>query len=220
MSARTEFDRELEILHLDLIRMGGLIEEAIDQSIIALEKRDKKLAISIIENDNRIDDLEKVIEAQCLRLLLRQQPIAGDLRAISASLKMITDMERIGDHASDIADITLQIGSQPFIKALEHVTLMASVSSSMVKDAVDAFVKNDLELSHEVIQRDDEVDNLFNTVKSGLLMLLSNSTEYADQAIDFLMISKYLERIGDHAVNIAEWVIFYLTGEHKDTRIL
>ena len=220
MTARREFDRELETLHLDLIRMGGLIEDAIDKSITALEKRDHSLAREIIENDNRIDELERMIEAQSLRLLLTQQPVAKDLRAISTALKMVTDMERIGDHASDIADLSLRFGDQPYIRTLEHIPLMADIASSMVKESIDAFVRSDVELSRSIIARDDEVDSLFETVKQDIISILVQSPESADQAIDFMMIAKYLERIGDHAVNIAEWVIFFVTGEHKDQRIL
>ena len=206
MSARTEFDHELEMLHLDLIRMGGLIEDAIDKSVFALEKRDKELAQKIIENDKQIDDLERVIETECLRMLLKQQPVvAKDLRAISTALKMITDMERIGDHASDIADLMLRFGDKHYLQPIEHIPLMAHIASEMVKDAVNAFVKSDIEASREVIARDDEVDSLFETVKQDLISLLTSSADSADEVVDFLMIAKYLERIGDHAVNIAEW---------------
>lgn len=220
MSARTEFDRELEALHLDLIRLGGLIEEAIDQSITALEKHDHELAESVVENDRRIDDLDRAIEARCLSLLLRQQPVASDLRAISTALKMVTDMERIGDQAADIADLSLRFDGSPYIKSLEHIPIMARIASSMVKDSIDAFVRSDAEFSHKIIQRDDEVDSLFETVKSEIISILANSTESADQAVDFLMIAKYLERIGDHAVNICGWVIFSVTGKHKDAKII
>jgi phosphate transport system protein len=219
-SARTEFDRELEKLHLDLIRMGGLIEDAIDKSIYALEKHDKELANTIIANDKQIDDMERVIETQCLRLLLKQQPVAKDLRAISTALKMVTDMERIGDHASDIADLTLRFGDQFYIKSIEHISLMAHIASGMVKDSIDSFVKSDVKAAHEIITRDDEVDSLFETVKQDLITMLTTSKENVDQAIDFMMVTKYLERIGDHAVNVAEWVIFFVTGEHKSTKIL
>lgn len=220
MSARTEFDHELENLHLDLIRMGGLIEDAIDKSIVALEKRDKELARKIIANDKQIDDLERVIETQCLRLLLKQQPVAKDLRAISTALKMITDMERIGDQASDIADVSLRFGDEPFLRTLEHIPLMAHIASAMVKDSINAFVKSDLELSRRIMDKDDEVDNLFETVKQDIMCVMANTPDKADQAIDFLLIAKYLERIGDHAVNIAEWVVFSVTGEHKDAKII
>lgn len=220
MSARSEFDKELENLHLDLIRMGGMIEEAIDHSITALEKRDKELAKSIIANDRQVDDLDRTIEARCLSLLLRQQPVAKDLRAISTALKMVTDMERIGDQAADIADISLRFGDEPFIKSLEHIPLMARTASAMVRGSINAFVKSDAAASHEIIQRDDEVDGLFETIKQELIRVLTHRPEAADQAVDFLMIAKYLERIGDHAVNICGWVIFSITGEHKDTKIL
>lgn len=220
MSARSEFDHELENLHLDLIRLGGLIEEAIDHAITALEKRDHALAQTVIQNDRQIDDLDRAIEARCLSLLLRQQPVASDLRAISTALKMVTDMERIGDQAADIADISLRFGDAPFIKTLEHIPLMARIASSMVKESIDAFVKSDVKASHAIIQRDDEVDSLFETVKQELIGVLTRAPDSADQAVDFLMIAKYLERIGDHAVNICGWVIFFVTGERKDTKIL
>ena len=220
MSARAEFDHELEQLHLDMIRMGGLIEDAIDKSIIALEKRDKDLAAEIIQNDKAIDDLDRLIETECLRLLLKQQPVAGDLRSISTALKMITDMERIGDQAADIADLSLRFDDKPFIKTLEHIPLMAHIASSMVKDSINAFVKSDIEAAKAVIKRDDEVDNLFETVKQDIISIMVKSTDEADQAIDFLQIAKYLERIGDHAVNICGWVIFSVTGEHKNTKII
>jgi phosphate transport system protein len=220
MSARREFDKELEILHLDLIRMGGIIEEAIDNSITALEKRDKELARRIIENDNKIDDLERQIESKCLRLLLKQQPVAKDLRAISTALKIITDMERIGDQAADIADISLRFGDEPFAKSLVHIPLMASAASAMVKDSVNAFINSDVEASRAIIERDDEVDRLFDLVKQDTISIFVESKKDADQAIDCLQIAKYLERIGDHAVNIAEWVIFFVTGEHKSAKIL
>ena len=220
MSARSEFDHELENLHLDLIRLGGRIEEAIDHAITALEKRDHALAQTVIQNDRQIDDLDRAIEARCLSLLLRQQPVASDLRAISTALKMVTDMERIGDQAADIADISLRFGDAPFIKTLEHIPLMARIASSMVKESIDAFVKSDVKASHAIIQRDDEVDSLFETVKQELIGVLTRAPDSADQAVDFLMIAKYLERIGDHAVNICGWVIFFVTGERKDTKIL
>lgn len=220
MSARNTFDQELENLHLSMIRMGGLVEEAIDRSIEALEKRDRELARQIIQNDKEIDDLERTVETMCLRLLLRQQPVAKDLRDISTALKMITDMERIGDQAADIADVSLRFDESPFIKTMEHIPLMAHIASSMVKDSISAFVKGDVQAAHEIIKRDDEVDNLFETVKQDIISVMITSADEADQAIDFLQIAKYLERIGDHAVNICGWVIFSVTGEHKNAKIL
>ena len=219
-SARSEFDRELEGLHLDLIRLGGMIEEAIDNAITALVRRDKKLAQNVVDNDRRIDDLDHAIEAKCLSILLRQQPVAQDLRAVSTALKMVTDMERIGDHAADIADISLRFDGSPFIKKLEHIPLMARIASSMVKEGITAFVKSDVESSRETIRRDDEVDSLFETIKQEIIAILTQKPAVADQAVDLLMIAKYIERIGDHAVNICGWVIFFVTGEHKDKKII
>lgn len=220
MSAREEFDRELEVLHLDLIRMGGLIEDAIDKSINALENCDKELAMQVIANDKQIDDLERVIETQCLRLLLKQQPVAKDLRAISTALKMITDMERIGDQASDMADLSLRFGDEPFLQTVKHIPQMAKIVSSMVKESINAFVKSDAKASQDVMDRDDEVDKLFETAKQDIISVLVKTPQFADQAIDLMMIAKYLERIGDHATNIGEWVIFFVTGEHKHKKIL
>lgn len=220
MSARTEFDNELEQLHLNMIKMGGLIEEAIDKSITALEKRDRKLAHQIIEDDKKIDDAERDIETECLHLLLKQQPVAKDLRTVSTALKMITDMERIGDQAADIADVSLHFDDKPYIKTIVHIPLMADIVSAMVKESITAFVNSDLELAQSLINKDDEVDNLFETVKQDIISFMVKSKEEADQAINFLQIAKYLERIGDHAVNVCEWVIFSVTGEHKNTKII
>lgn len=220
MSARTEFDHELEQLHLNMIKMGGLIEESIDKSITALEKRDRKLAHQIIEDDKRIDDAERDIETECLHLLLKQQPVAKDLRTVSTALKMITDMERIGDQAADIADVSLHFDDKPYIKTIVHIPLMADIVSAMVKESINAFVKSDLELAQAIIKKDDEVDNLFETIKQDIILFMVKSKEEADQAVNFLQIAKYLERIGDHAVNVCEWVIFSVTGEHKNTKII
>ena len=220
MAARVAFENELERLHLDLIRMGGMIEEAIEKSIVALKTQDKELANEVIADDKKVDDLERNIETQCLRLLLRQQPVARDLRSISTSLKMITDLERIGDQAADIADISLRFNGKEFVKELVHIPQMAEIAIGMVKDSINAFVHSDMELARDVMKRDDQVDELFYVIKNDLVEILVDKVEQADQVIDFLMIAKYLERIGDHAVNVGEWVIFYMTGEHKDTRIL
>lgn len=220
MSVRTEFESELEKLHLSLIRMGGLIEEAIDKSITAFEKRDDTLAHSVIEHDKQVDDMERTVESQCLRLLLRQQPVAKDLRSISTALKIVTDMERIGDHAVGIADLSLRFGEGAMPRSIEQVPLMAHISSSMVKDSINAFVHSDMKLSNEVIARDDEVDHLYHTVQREITAILVQNEGQADHAIDLLMIAKYIERIADHAQNIAEWVIFYITGSHRDQQLL
>ena len=213
---------ELEQLNLDLIKMGGMIEEAIAKSIRALEQSNTAIASEIIQSDHSVDDMEKQIEARCLRLLMRQQPVARDLRAISTALKMITDMERIGDHAADIAELTIRLdGNKPESMA-QHIPEMADIATQMVRVCVQSFIENDLTLAKATIQRDDEVDDLFNVVRDELIKMLENGSdaETANQAIDLMMIAKYLERIGDHAVNICEWVVFYDTGLHKETQIL
>ena len=215
---RNRFDRELIHLNDELIEMGSLIEKAIEKAISALVNKDVKLAQDTIEMDEEIDDKEREIEHLCLKLLLQQQPVAKDLRVISSALKMITDMERIGDQASDISEITIQLAGQKYIKELETIQNMAKEASVMLVKSIEAFVNKDVVLAGEVIGKDDVVDDLFMKVKSELIELISQNTDNGEQATDFLMIAKYLERIGDHATNISEWVIFSITGEHKSEK--
>ncbi|MEG0614552.1 MAG: phosphate signaling complex protein PhoU [Oscillospiraceae bacterium] len=217
---RNHFDIQLQELNLDLIKMGSAIEEAITMAVNALMKRDVKLADEAIEFDNTIDDMERGIERRCLKLLLQQQPVASDLRKISSALKMITDMERIGDHASDISEITKRLSETDYTKELLHIPQMADDTVTMVKEAINAYVNCDEQEAHNVILADDKVDDMFNIVKNNLIDLISRDKKYGEQAIDLMMITKYFERIGDHAVNIAEWVIFSITGFHKDISIL
>ncbi len=212
---RNRFDRELVQLNDELIEMGSLIEKAIEMAVSALVKQDVELAKQTIEMDTEIDNQERTIESLCLKLLLQQQPVARDLRVISAALKMITDMERIGDHASDISEITIQLADQKYIKELERTQEMAKEATVMLVKSIEAFVNKDIVLAGEVIGRDDRVDELFTEVKDELIDLIHEDTNNGAQAADFLMIAKYLERIGDHATNIAEWVIFSITGQHK-----
>lgn len=213
---RNRFDRELVRLNDELIEMGSLIEKAIEMAVTALVKQDEELARQTIAMDEEIDDQERTIENLCLKLLLQQQPVAKDLRVISSALKMITDMERIGDHASDISEITLQLAHQTYIKELEKTQEMAKEATVMLVKSIEAFVNKDIVLAGEVIGRDDRVDDLFDEVKRELIALIHENTDNGAQAADFLMIAKYLERIGDHATNIAEWVIFSITGQHKN----
>lgn len=212
---RNRFDRELDMLNLELIKMGGLIENSIELSAKALIDQDLSLIKKVNELEIEIDEMEKTIESHCLKLLLQQQPVASDLRIISTALKMITDMERIGDNAEDIAEIAKYMVNQRFIKDLVHIPQMAEATISMVKRSVDAFVNKDKELAEEVCKSDDIVDGLFQVVKKELIEKIQEDTKNGEQAIDLIMIAKYLERIGDHAENIAEWVIFSITGEHK-----
>ncbi|NCB41331.1 MAG: phosphate signaling complex protein PhoU [Clostridia bacterium] len=213
---RNRFDSQLEELNNQLIIMGSLIEVSISSAVKALIDQDQEQAKKAIQADHEVDQKEKEIEGLCLKLLLQQQPVAGDLRLISAALKMITDMERIGDQAADISEIAIFLSEAPYVKKLETIPLMAQEAIKMVSGSIDAFVKKDLTMAQAVVDADDIVDDLFITVKNDLIELVHNNVETGSQAMDLLMVAKYFERIGDHAVNIAEWVIFSITGEHKD----
>lgn len=220
MSGRLGFQNEIEKLNVELIKMGALIEEAIENVIISLKTQDHSLAKEIIKKDSEIDDMEKAIESHCLSLILRQQPVAKDLRIVSTALKMVTDMERIGDQASDIASIILKIDTDHFFEIVEHIPQMASIAKKMVKGSIEAFVKGDTELTKQIIEIDDELDSLFTKVKSEVIEILKKANDLSDMCVDFLMIAKYFERIGDHAENICEWVEFNETGEYKNSRML
>ena len=213
---RNRFDRQLVQLNDEMIEMGSMIEKAIQQAITALIKQDTDAARKIIEYDEDIDQQEKNIENLCLKLLLQQQPVARDLRVISSALKMITDMERIGDHASDISEMAILMADKPYIKKLEHIQEMAKEASVMLVNSIEAFVNKDVKQAQEVIIKDDVVDNLFETIKNELIAMIHKNPDVGDQAMDLLMVAKYLERIGDHACNIADWVIFSITGSHED----
>ena len=211
---RSKFDEQLEELNVMLIDMGAMIEQAITHATSAIMQRDADLAKQAIAMDREIDQMEKDIEAMCLQLLLRQQPVARDLRLISAALKMITDMERIGDQAADISEIVTYLSKKKLIMKLEHIPQMAEATSKMVTESVEAYVKKDLKLAQKVIADDDVVDDLFNVLRTDLIEVIQKSKSKAEQALDILMIAKYFERIGDHATNIAEWVVFSITGKH------
>jgi phosphate transport system protein len=210
---RNRFDEQLELLKTQMIQMGAMCEGAIANATKALIDGDIELAKKAIAADEDIDQKERDIEGLCLKLLLQQQPVARDLRQISSALKMITDMERIGDQAADISEITMLAN----IKAVDntnHIVDMAKATIKMVTDSIDAYVRQDLELAGAVIDYDDVVDNLFNEVKNDMIRLISEDAENGEFAIDLMMIAKYFERIGDHATNIAEWVEFSITGKH------
>lgn len=211
---RNRFESQLRQLNNQLIEMGSLIEQAIAMAIAALVNQDIEKAKEAIEFDREIDQQERRVEGLCLKLLLEQQPVAKDLRLISSALKMITDMERIGDHASDISEITILLAQKPYINELKQIQSMAKETTEMVVKSVEAFVNRDLEMAKSVIKYDDKVDQLFREVKDELILLINEKTENGEQATDILMIAKYFERIGDHATNIAEWVIFSITGQH------
>lgn len=219
---RNKFDMQLERLNGQLTHMGEMCEIAITRATKALEDGKIDEAKSVQEADEEIDQLEKDIERLCLKLLLQQQPVARDLRQISSALKMITDMERIGDHAADISEIivTLLRRNEPYIKHLDYIQNMAKETSVMLVGSVDAFVNRNQLQAAAVIEKDDVVDELFHQVQTELVQLIHDDPNCGEQATDLLMIAKYFERIGDHATNISEWVIFSLTGEHVHGRLI
>ena len=209
---RTSFDEQLALLNRRLIEMGALCEDAISASMRALAE-EPKAAEKTKNIEREIDHAEREIEALCMKLLLQQQPVARDLRAISSALKMISDMERIGDQASDIAEIMRYINNDDIMDAT-HLAQMAKAASRMVTSSVDSFVRRDLGLARQVQDDDDAVDALFDTVKQELVARIRQEPLRGSECLDLLMIAKYLERIGDHAVNVAEWVEYSITGVH------
>lgn len=215
MSIRNKYESELQSVFNKLIGMCRDVEQAIDRSIEALKTRNDDLARSVMEEDRNIDLTEREIEQDCLKILLMEHPVAGDFRDVSAALKMITDLERIADQAADICEITLQFGNEEFIKKPEHIEMMAKIAIGMVKDGVHSYINKDLATARSLDKRDDRVDELFEKVKEELISLIKSDPNNADQAILFMMIAKYLERIGDHAVNIGEWAEYAVTGQHK-----
>ena len=212
---RNRFDEQLFELNKEIIEMGAMCEEAIDKAVKALNIGDVELAKNVKNGSNSIDQMERTIESRCMKLLLHQQPVARDLRLISAALKMITDMERIGDQAEDIAEIVTFLEGRT-IGEMTHISDMANKTIEMVTASVDAFVRKDLELAESVITQDDIVDNYFSEMKCGIINWISENPTDGEFALDLLMIAKYLERIGDHATNLAEWVIYSITGKHKE----
>ena len=212
---RNRFDSQLEQLNTELIKMGALCEEAISAAAKAFLDSDRSLVEKVHRADHEIDQAEHDIETLCIKLLLRQQPVATDLRVISSALKMISDMERIGDQAADIAEITRFLPSESS-KSASHIGDMARATINMVTDSVESFVKKDLDLAHQVMVNDNKVDDLFLQVRGELVAGIQSQGDKGAYWVDLLMIAKYLERIGDHAVNIAEWVEYSITGVHKN----
>lgn len=217
---RNKFDQEIAELNAEVMKMSSFIEMTIAKAMQALKYNDHELAKEVYENDHIADELEVSIEQKSLRILLSQQPVARDLRTISAALKMITDMERICDQAADIGEIVLHFEDNAFSKNPQLLYHMAEQCVTMVTKAIDSFINSDYELANAVILSDDEIDRLFVQVRANLIQEIVADPQSGHLMVDFLMIAKYLERIGDHAQNIAEWVIFSITGEHKNQRIL
>lgn len=211
---RNKFEEQLERLHVELIQMGALCEDGISAAAEALLQNNPGLAQTAIDAEREIDQKEREVENLCIKLLLQQQPVAKDLREISAALKMISDLERIGDQASDIAELV------PYVHLEEgtglHIGDMARAVIRMVTDSVDSFVKRDLDLARAVYTADDKVDALFDQVKQELIGIIAKDASRGEQCMDLLMVAKYLERIGDHATNVAEWVEYSITNVHPD----
>ena len=215
---RNQFDRQLNTLNGELIQMGHMVEQAIEHAIEAMVHQDAEKARQNMEFDSEVDQQEKDIETLCMKLLMKQQPVARDLRLISAALKMITDMERIGDQASDIAEIIGFLNGRIGTDA-QYICQMAVAAMRMVTESVEAYVKRDVAMAEATIQHDDVVDDLFLKVKESLIQMISANPKDGEYALDLLMIAKYFERIGDHATNIAEWVVFSVTGVHEQVGI-
>ena len=207
---RSKFDEQLHLLNQEMMQMGSMIEDSIQNAINALIDQNVELAKKIMDNDTQIDHEQKKIENLCFNLLMQQQPVAKDLRVISAAMKMVTDMERIGDHAADISEMTILMSKTKYIPNLEHINRMASETVQMLIRSIEAYVEKDMEKAVDVIASDDVVDDLFDKNKAELIEQIQREPQSAESAADMLMVAKYFERIGDHATNIAEWVIFAL----------
>ena len=210
---REKYEIQLAQLNSSVLSMGKMIEVAIESTILALMGRDIEAAKTVHANDENIDNMEREIESLCMRLLLQQQPMATDLRFITAALKMITDMERIGDHAVDIADLVLNLSDLKY-SGMSEISEMSSEIIGMIHDSIQSYIERDYNKAKDVIARDDLVDNLYHIIKKDLIEKIKK-TEEGEQILDYFLIAKYFERTGDHAVNIANWVIFSVTGENR-----
>ena len=215
---RNKFEEQLKKLNKEMTSMGSLIEDAIQKSILALFAQDVETAKTIVEVQDEIVEQQKKIENICFQLLIQQQPVASDLRTVTAAMKMVTDMSRIGDNAGDIAELTIVMAEKPYVMKVEKIRKMAAETILMLIHALEAYVEKDIDKAKEVMDHDDIVDNLFNEVKAELVETMKTNPDHEEQAADLLMVNKYLERIGDHAVNIAEWVIFAINGDPRITQ--
>ena len=207
---RSKFEEQLRNLNREMIDMGIMIENSIKESVEALNNGDVETAKKIMEGDVNVDHQQKKIENICFNLLIQQQPVARDLRTITAAMKMVTDMERIGDHAADISEMTIYMKDKNPLNNYEHIGKMAAETIIMLNHSLEAYVERDRDKAKEVIVHDNIVDELFNSTKGDIINLIRNNPEGGEEAVDLLMVAKYFERIGDHATNIAEWVIYAL----------
>ncbi len=213
---RSKFDEQLRELNDEMIEMGRMIVRSISQAIEALTTQNEELAKKIMESDSDVDHEQKKIENICFTLLIQQQPVARDLRTITAAMKMVTDMERIGDHAADISEMTILMDGKSPVKKFDHIRKMAAETVIMLNQSIEAYVQKDREKAKEVIARDDVVDGLFDDVKTDIIDLIQKDRGDGEEALDMLMVAKYFERIGDHATNIAEWVIYSLKTTEEE----
>lgn len=218
MVTRQGYDQELEGLRQDLLHMGQLVSDSIAQAVDSLAKQDIELARKVILGDDAIDKWEQDIEDKCMVLIARQQPLARDLRIIGTGLKITTDLERIGDHAYDIANVTLRLAKQPLIKPLVDIPRMAGMAQKMLNDSLEAYVNLDISLAESICQADDEVDNLYQQVFRELLTFMMEDPRTISQATQLLFVARYLERMADHSTNIAEWTIYLVTGSRRRKR--
>ena len=216
---RGKFDEQLLELNNEMIEMGNKIVLSIKNAIEALVARDENMAKAIMESDAEVDHLQKKIEGICFNLLIQQQPVARDLRTVTAAMKMVTDMERIGDHAADISEMTILMGQNSQIDKFEHISQMATETMIMLNHSIEAYVEKNVIKAKEVIEHDDIVDDLFVEAKKDVIELILNSPSEGEGATDILMIAKYFERIGDHATNIAEWVIYSLKQKEDEDEV-
>lgn len=214
MPVRYEYEKELNELHRKVVKMGSVIERSMNDMIKALLNQDVELAREVIERDDIVDEMEKSIEHDCILLIARQQPIASDLRDIASILKIITDLERIADHCEDISTYTIKLSEEKYVKPLVDIPIMAEKVKDMVKAVIDSCVHRDLELAQRVDQMDDEIDDLFDKIIGDLQKYMANDPSVIRQCTDFMFIVKYLERMGDHATNIAGWISYNVTGKH------
>ena len=213
---RNVLDNELRAIHVEIIKMGTLIEKTIEETIKALVEHDIALAQKIVDGDDRFDAMEMDIENKCIALIATQQPVASDLRKIFSVVKIVTDLERIADHCQDISKFTLDLANQVYVKPLVDIPTMGKRVKEMVKMTIDCYIDQDVEKSKQVCANDDVVDRYFYTIVKDLEMIMKEKPEAIKQCLDFLMIAKYLERMADHATNVAEWVIFSVDGTHFD----
>lgn len=213
--AREQFHTELLRLQQEILRMGALVEEQMARAVQSLTDQNLELAEQVVADDDRVDDLEMDIERRCLTLLALQQPLAGDLRTVSTALKIITDLERMADHAVDIAKVTRHIGAEPLVKPLVDIPRMATLAAHMVRSALNAYVARDIDMARAMIRMDDDVDQLYRVIFDDLVDIMRRDAQSSYQSTHLLFVANYLERIADHATNLGEWVVYMVTGERK-----